>query len=75
MFIIKMIGSIGHIYIYNEIDQHWGFSLSQLSDQLAKLDPNTELHVHINSIGGSVQEGIGIYNRLRSWKGKVVTIY
>lgn len=41
--------------------------------QLGSMDRNSPLIVEINSEGGSVSEGIGIFNLLASWPGGVET--
>lgn len=47
-------------------------SAYQLWTQLASLDVD-EIHVHLNSYGGEVAEGLAIYNTLRTHKAKVIT--
>lgn len=42
-------------------------ALEELSDDIS------EIHVHINSYGGEVAEGLAIYNRLRDHEAKVTT--
>lgn len=63
-----------HIHIYDDIDPLFGFSVNDLRNDLAQLKPDETLVVHINSAGGSVFEGIAIYNILKMWKGNVITI-
>lgn len=43
-----------------------------LSEELGALDVEV-LHVHINSYGGEVAEGLAIYNSLKGHKAKVIT--
>lgn len=74
MFKLVMRNGVAVITIYNDIDSYFGFSAQDLREELKKLDAKTELHVKINSIGGEVFQGLAIYNALRQWEGKVVTI-
>lgn len=77
-------GSQASIYIFDDIvtpdEKAWreffgetaptsGFSLAQ---DISKLSTD-EIHVHINSYGGVVSEGMAIYNSLKSHKAKIVT--
>ena len=61
------------LFIYGEIDntEKKGYTgemdVKNVLDNLQPLEP---LEIHINSIGGSVAVGIGIYNMLKAWKGK-----
>ena len=43
-----------------------------LAKEIEGLDVDT-IHVHINSYGGEVAEGLAIYNMLRQHKAKVIT--
>ena len=51
------------------LDEEIGFWGTQAKDFRAQLDAveGNELVVEINSIGGDVMAGLGIYNMLRSW--------
>ena len=59
------------------LDEEIGFWGTQAKDFRAQLDAveGNELVVEINSVGGDVMAGLGIYNMLRSWAkdGKTVT--
>ena len=61
------------LFIYGEIDNtdKKGYTgemdVKNVLDNMQPLEP---LDIHINSIGGSVAVGIGIYNMLKAWKGK-----
>ena len=59
------------------LDEEIGFWGTQAKDFRAALDSveGNELVVEINSIGGDVMAGLGIYNMLRNWAkdGKTVT--
>ena len=66
------------IVIYTAIgESYFGDSLSakQFSDELSKLDSTVnQINLRINSPGGSVFDGIAIYNRLKQHKANV-TVY
>ena len=59
------------------LDEEIGFWGTQAKDFRAQLDSveGDELVVEINSVGGDVMAGLGIYNMLRAWAkdGKTVT--
>jgi ATP-dependent Clp protease protease subunit len=59
------------ILIYDEIG-FWGIVASDFKRALAQVDAKT-IHVRINSPGGSVFDGIAIYNALREHPAHVVT--
>lgn len=64
------------IHIYEDIGGGWfgGVTASQVKDDLKKLgDKITQLDVRINSPGGSVFEGVTIYNLLKSHDANVTT--
>ena len=53
----------------------FGISAKQFRDDIKRLGETEPLHVHINSDGGDIIEGIEIYNTLMAHKGNVrVTI-
>lgn len=58
------------VLIFDEIG-YWGIMASQFVEDLNKIDAKT-LHVRINSPGGSVFEGVAIYNALLRHKARVV---
>ena len=64
------------VYIYGDITpERWGesdVSAASFANQLRGLDVD-EIHVHIDSYGGSVSEGWAIYNALRQNPARVVT--
>ena len=65
------------IYIYGEIDSgndRGTFSDLDLKEILDGLEPNQDITVHINSLGGRVDTGLAIYNLLKKWKGHVTTV-
>jgi len=58
-------------------ESFWGESVSAKSvvTQLRKLAPNTkQINIRINSFGGSVADGLAIYNALRDSKARKVAI-
>lgn len=63
------------LFIYNDIGRDFfgdGISADYLVKELAKIKAKV-LDVRINSNGGSVFEGLAIYNALARYAGKVVT--
>lgn len=64
--------------IYAGIGQdYWGdgsmISAKDFSDELKKIpDTVNTLHIHINSPGGDVFQGVAIYNRLKQHKAKKI---
>lgn len=72
-------GDVLNIYIYGDItDWRWDesdVSSYSLSKKLSEAGDDIKLiNVHINSYGGSVSEGIAIYNQLLNHDAKVRTI-
>lgn len=60
------------VYIYDEIGM-WGTDARSFVKELTAID-NSEIHVHINSPGGEIFDGIAIYNALLAHKA-TVTVY
>lgn len=64
------------LYLYDDIggDPFFGGGITskQVVDDLAKLGPVSTLNVRINSVGGTVFEGVAIYNALARLPAKVV---
>lgn len=60
------------IRLYGIIDDWFGISAEQVAAELAQITAS-EIEVQINSVGGSVFEGIGIFNALRAHPAKVTT--
>lgn len=58
-----------HIQLFGS----FGSSLTaeEVSARLSLLDPQQPLVVEVNSDGGSVQEGVAVFNLLRQWPGGV----
>ena len=59
------------VYIYDEISW-FGVDASVLVKDIAAIDADT-IHLRINSPGGSVFDGMAIYNSLKQHKAKVIT--
>lgn len=57
------------IYIYDIID-YWGMSSRQFLTDISKIKKGV-INVHINSPGGSVFEGVAIYNTLKQHKARI----
>lgn len=61
------------LYIYDSIGADFfgeGISAKSISDALKEFAPNAAMDIYINSPGGSVFEGVAIYNQLMRWGGK-----
>lgn len=71
MFKMVARGKRAEISIYGEIDAHFGIGASLFYKDLKALGNVTEIDLRLNSPGGSVFEGLAIYNILRSHKAKV----
>lgn len=74
---LKKDGEQGEINIYGEVvPESWRWddemSATHFKDQLDKFDGVKEITVNINSPGGSVYEGVAIYNMLKRHKAKVI---
>tara|TARA_R110002110_G_scaffold97920_4_gene251109 strand:- start:636 stop:1352 length:717 start_codon:yes stop_codon:yes gene_type:complete len=59
------------LFIYDEIG-YFGTTAAEFGKTLQALDVDS-IDVHINSVGGSVFDGIAIYNALRTHAAKVTT--
>ncbi|MEE0928280.1 MAG: ATP-dependent Clp protease proteolytic subunit [Acutalibacteraceae bacterium] len=62
------------ILIFNEINDDLACSVIAQLLYLESLDPDKEISVYINSPGGSVSAGFGIYDTMRKLKCDVSTI-
>ncbi len=65
------------LFLYGDICEFEWFDSDKSSYSMAKDIQALEgkpLNVHINSYGGEVKEGLGIYNLLKSYSGPVTTI-
>lgn len=75
-FSIKQQARTAEIYIYGELTEYpyrpGETSAASLVNQIKDLDVDV-IHVHIDSCGGSVPEGWGIYNALCNHPAKITT--
>jgi ATP-dependent Clp endopeptidase proteolytic subunit ClpP len=58
------------IYVYDEIG-YWGITAKDFARDLKEVKPNGTIDLHINSPGGSVTDGIAIYNLLKNHSSTV----
>lgn len=63
------------IYIYSDVDNAWwndeAMSAKKFRDELEKHKDASQINLYINSMGGSVSEGVAIYNQIKRSKAKV----
>lgn len=82
------VGSDIHkLYIYDDVSEYgtfdwwtWEYTESETSAEffrkaLAEIPESATIELHINSYGGSVKEGIAIYNQLKQKKCKEIVAY
>lgn len=82
------VGSDVHkLYIYDDVSEYgtfdwwtWEYTESETSAEffrkaLAEIPESATIELHINSYGGSVKEGIAIYNQLKQKKCKEIVAY
>lgn len=75
MFDITQNGREANIFIYGDITSYpykANKSAASIVEELQALDADV-INVHIDSYGGSVKEGWGMYNALREHKAKIRT--
>lgn len=63
------------LYLYGPIGPYddWGdISAKSVASALAQMPSNATLNIYVNSVGGSVFEGVAIYQQLRRFKGKKI---
>jgi ATP-dependent Clp protease protease subunit len=61
------------LYLYDAIGKDYfgdGITAESVKKALAEMDPKAELQIFVNSPGGSVFEGLAIYNQIKRWSGK-----
>ncbi|RKI94301.1 Clp protease ClpP [Parablautia intestinalis] len=75
------------LYIYDDVSEYgtfdwwtWEYTESETSAEffrkaLAEIPENATIELHINSNGGSVKEGVAIYNQLKQKKCKEIVAY
>lgn len=68
--------STGEIFLYDEIGPGWLGMIDDLQviEALQQIGSNNRVLVRINSPGGGVDQGIGIYNALKRHPGGVDTV-
>lgn len=73
MKIIKNADKSAEILLYDDIGESWlgGISAKSFADEVNKLGRLTNINVRINSYGGSVHDGIAIYNTLKKNHARV----
>lgn len=66
-FFAKANGNRGEIYIYEAIGEGWfgGITAKSFSDSIKELGSVNAMDIYINSPGGSVFDGIAIYNQIK----------
>lgn len=64
---------VSELTIYGDIGESWWWDSTSATDVDSALKEagSNDLIIHLNSPGGSAFDGIAIYNRLKSHKGKV----
>lgn len=64
----------GEIWLYDEVGEGFfgGMSAKQFNDELNKLGKVDTVNLHINSPGGSVFDGVAIYNALARHPARIV---
>lgn len=74
MFFAKAKGKRGEIYIYESIGEGWygGITAKSFAQAVKDLGNVSALDIYINSPGGSVFDGIAIYNQIRRFDGERV---
>lgn len=65
-------GPTNEFFIYDIIDDFWGISARNFKQFLDMNAESPEIHIHINSPGGSAFEGRAIASQIRAFKGKTV---
>lgn len=68
--------SASEIFIYGDIGESWwseSVSAAQFVKDIGAID-STEITIRINSIGGSVPDGIAIYNAIKRHKATTTTV-
>lgn len=73
-FFAKANGKRGEIFIYEEIGAGWygGITAKSFSETMKDLGKVSALDIYINSPGGSVFDGIAIYNQIKRFDGEKV---
>jgi ATP-dependent Clp protease protease subunit len=72
-FWAKATSSKSELFLYDSIGQDWngeGITAKSVREALDEFTPRSNIDIYINSPGGSVFEGIAIFNQLDRWAGK-----
>lgn len=71
---IKAKGSEAEIYLYGDVGDSWfgGVTAKQFADDLKAAGKVDTIHLHINSPGGDVFDGLSIYRLLVDHKARVI---
>lgn len=64
-FSIRVKANEAEILIYEEIDANYGIGAKAFREELKAAGDVSQIRVRINSVGGSVFEGLAIYNTLK----------
>src|SRR5258707_608582 len=66
-------GSRGEIWLYDQVGEGWfgGMSAKTFVAEVQKLGKVDLINLHINSPGGSVFDGVAIYNNLKSHPARI----
>lgn len=74
VFFAKKTGTRGEIYIYEDIGEGWfgGLTAKAFSDTMKELGNVAALDIYINSPGGSVFDGVAIYNQIKRFAGEKI---
>lgn len=60
------------VFVYDIIDDWWGFSVSEFASELARMGDIEQITVRINSPGGDAFAGLAMYNLLAQHPAEVV---
>jgi len=73
-FFAKAKGTAGELYLYEDIGDGWfgGVTANTVAQALKDMGPVDTLDCYVNSAGGSVFEGVAIYNQIKRFKAKKV---
>lgn len=73
-FFAKKAGKRGEIYVYESIGEGWfgGITAKSFSDSVKELGSVDAMDIYINSPGGSVFDGISIYNQIKRFSGEKI---
>jgi len=73
-FFAKANGKRGEIYIYESIGEGWygGITAKSFAESMKELGNVNALDIYINSPGGSVFDGISIFNQIRRFAGEKI---